>query len=171
MDIHKKLIDQIIFKRKAALVDLITGERSLRLDKSRLDMDGFINELEHILYTIDFLEKHDFIKCVKHTHSNAGNLFNQFSFNDLDHSDENKGISQLHALHFLREKFTKEGVCNWNIEMKPGLYSFIKNGYVTDERKKERNNFRLAVWIAILSPFLTAVFSALMTRSPITYCF
>jgi hypothetical protein len=166
MNIHKEFTNQIIIKRKAAIRDLITGERSLQLELLKPDSGKLIDELDRIFYTIDFLVRNKLIECTRHSNSSVITLFEGFSF---DHKNVDRGVSQVHAIYFLQNKLNEGGAYSWNIEMNPGLLAFVKNGYKTDEQLKERNNYLLVIGIAILSSTLTAILTALLTKAPIIF--
>jgi len=156
MNIHKNFVNQIIFKRKALVKELITGKDSLNLDSQRSDQ--LIISLDQILYTVDFLEKNKLIKCTPSQDNSPGTLFDGFHF---DQRDEKKGISQVYAVHFLEHKLYKEAFNSLKIEMNPGLLSFVNNKYKTDEQIRSSSNTYLAVAVAIVSSFLTAFLTAL----------
>lgn len=155
MYIHKKFINQIIIKRKSALCDLITGEDSIRLEELKPNTTKLIENLDKIFFTIDFLEKNNLITCKRYQNNTMVSVLKGFNF------DKNAGknnFSQVHSLIYLQKKL--EESYSWNIEMSPGLMTFVKSGYKTEDKIRERNNVLLAVGIAILSSVLTTLLSS-----------
>lgn len=166
MYIHKNFINLIVIKRKAALCDLITGEDSIRLEDLKPNTSELIENLDKIFFTIDFLEKNNLIKCTKYSNNTILSIFDGFSF---DQNAEKNNFSQVHSLMYLRDKL-KESY-SWNIEMQPGLMTFIKNRYRTDDKIKEINNIRLAVGVAVLSSFLTSILTSFFNTESSNFYF
>ncbi|PIU74939.1 MAG: hypothetical protein COS76_03425 [Candidatus Portnoybacteria bacterium CG06_land_8_20_14_3_00_39_12] len=147
MTIHKEFIDQIIKQYSATLGDLIS-DRGLDITKSMKSVDELPDQLDKIFYTLEFLKKEGLIE-IKETRSNTTPTIFQIPIG----SD----IEKIPAVIFYHEKLKQS--YDWDIEIKPGLIHFKQQGYQTDGQIKEDKQFWLAIGIAVLASFLSALFT------------
>lgn len=158
MTVYKKLVDKIIELRSVRLGDLL-GERGLDLKKSVTNADDLLEPLDRIFYTLEFLKIEGLIN-IKEISSNQSSDIFQVPVGD----DENKVSGIVYYYDKLKESY------GWNIEIKPGLIHFQQQGYQTDERLKQKKQFWLTIGVAISASAITAILTALLTKSPIISC-
>lgn len=146
MDIHQKFIDILLRERQGVLYDLISdGKDGLGLTTTS---NNFLQQLDQILYTIDYLEKLDLINIQK----KSDGLFIG-DFWDGYKPTEKEG--EISAILYLQDKMEERK--SWWIEINPGLFRYKSNGYRTDEERREYNNLRLTIGGAILAAILTGL--------------
>ena len=147
MTIHKKFIIQIIKQHSATLGDLIS-RRGLNISDGMQSVDELPDRLDKIFYTLEFLKKEGLIE-IKEVHSTT--------IPDIFHLPIGKDEEKIPGLIYYHNKLKQ--VYDWNIEMKPGLIHYKGQRYQTDEQLKEDRQFWLAIAIAVLASFLSALFT------------
>ncbi|PIQ92596.1 MAG: hypothetical protein COV70_00230 [Parcubacteria group bacterium CG11_big_fil_rev_8_21_14_0_20_39_22] len=149
MDVHKKFIDVLIRERQGVLYNFISDAKDgLGLTSTS---NNFFQQLDQILYTINYLEKLDLINIQKNSDGLfIGNFFDGYK------SEETEG--EISAFLYLQEKMEERK--SWWIEINPGLFRYKSNGYKTDEEKQEYKH----LWLTVGSVILTAILTGLFTK-------
>ena len=154
-------------KRTSFLDQLLKGDESLCLENLKPNLSALLNELDGIFYTLEFLEREKLISIIKNNRTVRVDLFNGFSEFDAEKEDH-----VIFGQIFYYDKLGKEGYAmSWQIKMEPGLLVFKKNGYRTLEQIRSRRSFWLAIGVGVGSAAVTAILSALLTKTPILNCF
>jgi hypothetical protein len=152
MTIYKEFIEQIIYRRDAILSELI-GKDGLNLKYKVKNVEGLIDLLDRIFYTIDFLQKEGLIECNKKSHNINDDLFG------LPFGED---VKRVYPTMYLCDLW--ESAAGWQIKIKPGLIHFKQQGYLTDAQLKERNQFWLIIASVVLASFLTSLFTLFLPK-------
>lgn len=159
MTIHKKFIDQIIKWRNTPLYNLI-GNQGLNLKAQVKDVDELIDQLDQIFYTIEFLEREKLIECKRFSNNTIVAIFDGLSIGSID---------KIEAFHYIHDLLQKSAY-SWNIEIKSGLIHFKQQGYLTDEQIRQKKQFWLTIGVALGASAVTAILTAILTKSVIVNC-
>jgi hypothetical protein len=143
MKTHRKFISKLLERRKGTIRSLITGDKSIHLEKLKSNPNRLFNEIEQIIFTINFLNKENLIKCIQQRNNTNIALFDSLTFSP--NTEELQG--QASKMHYLKEKLNEIYV--WNIEMSADLLVYKKNGFITNEEKNRRNQFALTLLAAV----------------------
>ena len=154
MKINTKLVDLILLRRQPYLHRLLIEKKALDIESLKPDLSRFLNELDSIFYTLDFLEKNRLILIERNNSNSTLEIFN--GFNSFEKEDE-----AIFGQMYYYDKFKEKYVMSWRIEMQSGLLAFKNNGYKTDEQLKDNRNFWLAIGVAIGSSAITALLTTL----------
>jgi len=152
MTIHKNFVDQIIKQRRATLGDLI-GKRGLSISEHAKNVDFLPDQLDKIFYTLEFLEKEKLITVKEVSGNTIPDIFNIPTGSDLE-----KIPSVIYYSKKIKQSY------DWVIETKAGLIHFSQQGYKTDECIREDRQFWLAIGIAVLASFLSALFTVYIQK-------
>lgn len=146
MLLHKKFIDEIIKQRNATLGDIV--EKGMQLRNKSICAEDLIAPLDSIYFTLEFLRKEGFVEVNEKQNLSVPSLFKLPSSYDLE---------KINAVSFHCEEFNKR--YDWNIKIRPGLINFREQGYKTDNQITEDKHFWLAIAVAVLASYLTALFT------------
>lgn len=151
---------QILTRRKWGRVgDIITEMGFLQFDGNIIqNLHEEYKRVELICRTAYFLERHELVTVARHYAGGFIPTFNPSKFdgaaNEKDYLFERlEYINQLMKQYWDRE-----------VHIVPGFYSFVDNGFKTDEEIKEQRQFWLSIGIAVLASFLTALFTAFLPK-------
>lgn len=146
MKIHRELVDLIFRKRNAIVLELLGGEGLGILPSHENDPPtrrSTLNELDDIIYTLDFLKKEGLVEDDGTLHFSAPPEVGAVLKSDL------KGEGELEQYSFI-QKWIEQNYNN-RITIRTPLSDFIKRGYITVADRTEKNRLRQNVLLAILS--------------------
>lgn len=147
MTIHKEFVNQVIKQYRATLGDLIDAH-GLNITKNMRTVDELPDQLDQIFYTLEFLRKEGLVE-IKEIHSTTTPAI--FGL-PVGRNEE-----KIPGVMYYYEKIKQAH--DWEIEMKPGLIHYKEQRYQTDEQLKGERQFWLAIGVAVLASFLSALFA------------
>ncbi|SRR6056297_2125033 len=147
---HKKFIKELGNKRMATVGEVVSDINVVTLkDNMIMDFDTNMNQLERIFYTVDYLLENNLVTQKKWEKAP--------DFNPLPFMEDGGGKKyRANKIHAMREYLNDY----WGRKLlvRPIFFKMIDNGYKTDKELRERSQLWLTIIVAILSPFLTALF-------------
>ena len=155
MKINKQFVE-ILAKKKHGWVGHIIQDMDFLTIK-----DGVIQNIgkeykrvEQIYYTVDFLVKEGLINIDTVNYGSGMPTFNPTEFWVVD-SDKDLYVNE--RMTYIDEM--NKSYWGKDISITPSFYSFIDNNFKTEKKIQEARNLWLPVAVAIISAFLTAIFS------------
>jgi hypothetical protein len=158
MKIHKQFINELIRQRNAG-VSFLLGEKGLNIFQSGKNTLEMLDEIDSIIYTIEFLKKEDLIQVTNNSNTVVPNYA---FFNELRSPDD------VHHLHYTHEEFKK--YYGMLLRVKPEIFRFKKRLYKTEKEIKDLKDLWLPIFIALLTAFFTAFFTAFLEKPINIFC-
>ena len=150
----EKVVD-ILLKNKELYLSQIVGETGMGIthfENGETVSSKNLPKLENVFFTLDFLEKNKLIKISSETGFSVKKDGAQVSCFDLI-------VESSEDEFFFRELWKK---FNGRIQIEMSLWEFKKNGYKTDQQKRDFQNVWMPIVAAILAAFFTAFFTSFL---------
>lgn len=153
MKIHRQFIDELGKERKARVGEIIKTLKIVTLENNNIqDLNDNLSELEQIFYTVDYLIENNLV--IQESYQ-IGSFVPDFNPMNFIKGKDGLRASRIHAMpRYLQQYWGREFL------VRPVYFRMIENGYKTDEELKEDKQFWLAIGVAVLASFLTAIFTA-----------
>ena len=159
MKVHKKFITKLAENKFSQVGEIILELGVVtKTDRSLRDAFHKFKELEIIFYTVDFLKENNFIEFGQKYYDRT-----TFPITSKIVDPEGEELVTHGKIKFLDKYITEY----WGMEVfiRPSIYKYIDNGFKTDEEKDKDIQFWKGVIIAVVTAFLTAVFTSWFSDS------
>lgn len=165
MKINKEFI-KILAKKKHGWVGDIIKDMNFLIIKDGIiqNLDKKYKVLEEIYYTVDSLEKEEFISVDTTNYGSGIPSFNPIEFWGVDNKDDPYVNDRMTFIDEMNKSYWGK-----DISINSSFYSFIENKFKTDKQIQDLRNMWIPIMIAILSAFLTAVFSMIFNNQNISF--
>jgi hypothetical protein len=158
MKLNRKFINELGSRRMATVGNIISTLHLIETEGNVIqNLNENLTQLEEVFYTIDRLLENGLISLIDSNKRPVPD-FNPSKFLENFKS----GDPRAHRIHAMPKYLKKYWPMNLLVE--PGFFQMIENGYKFKSELKEDKQFWLAIGVAVLSAFLTALFTEYLPR-------